>query len=333
MATYTLIRLEHLSPLHVGSGKENYDFSAADLHSDTLTAALAALRARQGRAGDTREFLSSFVLSSAFPYYRKQYYLPRPLGKTDLTVAGTEEHEYRKKLKSIRYIESGLWKKMIAGETLSIREIQLRDGLLHADPDRETAPRAPLSLSQVSQRVSVPREEGGDAQPFFFEWNYFAPEAGLFCLTDASGGLLEEIIDLFAQLGEQGIGTDRNVGGGKFEVTTDTLTIESPAGANATLLLSLYLPTEEELHGLSLPSARYELLLRGGYLAGSSEEDFRHLRKRSVHMFGVGSVFPVVRKLQGKVTDLQPTWNDARMHPVYRSGCPLGIPVKHPDYE
>ncbi|MCC8186833.1 MAG: type III-A CRISPR-associated RAMP protein Csm4 [Bacteroides sp.] len=329
MATYTLIRLVHLSPLHVGSGKENYDFSAADLHSDTLSSALAALRAQQGETKDTEEFLSSFTLSSAFPFYRKQYYLPKPLGKIAVCIPGKEEHEYRKQLKSIRYIESGLWKKVIAGEEILAKESQLQGEFLHADPP----PHTPLYLSQVNQRVYVPREEGEDATPFFFEWKYFDSEAGLFCLTDASGKLLQEVIRLFIRLGEQGIGTDRNVGGGKFSVETDTLTIENPEDANATLLLSLYLPTEEELKELSPERSRYELLLRGGYLSGSSEEDFRHLRKKSVYMFASGSVFPVTQRLKGKITDLRPNWNDRRMHPIYRSGRPLHIPIKHTDYE
>ena len=44
MATFTVIRMTHFSPLHIGTGKENYDFSASDLHSDTLLSALAAMR-------------------------------------------------------------------------------------------------------------------------------------------------------------------------------------------------------------------------------------------------------------------------------------------------
>ena len=37
-------------------------------------------------------------------------------------------------------------------------------------------------------------------------------------------------------------------------------------------------------------------------------------------MFNVGSVFYTTGSLKGKVVDLKPYWNDARLHPVFRSG-------------
>jgi len=98
--------------------------------------------------------------------------------------------------------------------------------------------------------------------------------------------------------------------------------------ANQIMLLSLYIPAKEEMKKLRLQAARYELLLRGGYIAGSEEESFRHLRKRSVYMFNVGSLFPVNKPLTGRIVDLAPAWNDGRMHPVFRSGRPFYIPVK-----
>ena len=58
--------MTHFSPLHIGTGKENYDFSASDLHSDTLLSALAAMRVQMGQTENLESFLSSFLLSSAF---------------------------------------------------------------------------------------------------------------------------------------------------------------------------------------------------------------------------------------------------------------------------
>ena len=128
-------------------------------------------------------------------------------------------------------------------------------------------------------------------------------------------------------LGEAGLGTDRNVGGGKFEVETETIEIHDNPKSNAAMLLSLFVPTQEEIEKINFADSRYQLLLRGGYMAGSIEEDFRHLRKKSIYMFGVGSVFPTKESLEGKVVNLTPEWNDMRMHPVYRSGKPFYLPV------
>lgn len=91
-------------------------------------------------------------------------------------------------------------------------------------------------------------------------------------MTDAKDELLDEIIQLFILLGETGLGTDKNIGGGKFSVETSTLSIESVRDANAMQLLSLYIPTKDETGFLNLSQSKYTLLLRGGYMAGSRRE-------------------------------------------------------------
>jgi hypothetical protein len=64
-------------------------------------------------------------------------------------------------------------------------------------------------------------------------------------------------------------------------------------------------------------------------MAGSQENDFWHLRKKSVYMFGVGTILKSTETLKGKIVDLRPAeYNDSRMHPVYRSGKPFVVPVK-----
>lgn len=325
MATYTIIKLKNLSPLHIGTGKENYDSSSSNLHSDTLSAALAAMRVQKGKVDDIKDFLSSFVISSAFPFSRSLYFLPKAHGKIKVIIEGREEYKYRKKLKKLQFIELSLWKRLLNGETITIKEEQIqKEFLLPPSYDLE-----PIYKSKVNQRVTVPRGDGQDAEPFFFEWNFFDVNAGLYCITDASGALLNEIISLFNDLGEAGLGTDKNVGGGKFNVEVDEkqVTIENN-NANAIMLLSLYIPSEEEMESLKLSQSKYELLLRNGYIAGSQEETLRHLRKKSVYMFGVGSVLHTQRKLSGKIVDLRPEWNEKQMHAVFRSGKPLYVPIK-----
>lgn len=323
MATYTIIKLVHLSALHIGTGKENYDFSAADLHSDTLSAAVAAMRAQQGQADDLDNFLNSFTLSSAFPFCGNRYFLPKTHGRIQVKVEGKEEHLSRKKLKRIKYIEYPLWQQLIAGNELEVEEQQLNGDFLTV----EALPYRSISMTQVNQRVSVSRMEGEEADPFFFDWRFFSEGTGLYCLTDATGELLGEIISFFERLGEIGLGTDKSVGGGKFQVETDTMEICAAENANDVMLLSLYLPTKEELATIDLKQSSYDLLLRGGYMAGSSSEAYRHLRKQSIYMFGVGSLLHTQQPLHGKVVDLKPN-QETDMHSIYRSGRPIYVPVK-----
>lgn len=325
MATYTIIKLKDLSPLHMGTGKENYDFSASQLHSDTLSAALVAMKVRHGNIENIEEFLDSFTISSAFPYMGNHFFLPRPLGKVDVVFNDCNEYISRKKLKSIKFIEHGLWKELISGKQVVASIQQLRNGFLL---DNNSDFKQPYK-SCVHQRVTIPRAEGQDAEPFFFDWTFFQKEAGLYCLTDATGTKLEELEKLFQWLGEDGIGTDKNIGGGKFMVETQTFVMDELAEANGQMLLSLYIPTEEEIKtGINLDNSKYELCLRGGYMAGSQENDFWHLRKKSIYMFNVGSIFCCSNALKGKIVDLRPDYNDNRMHPVYRSGKPFVVPVK-----
>lgn len=322
-----IVKLKHLSPLHIGTGKENYDFSSSVLQSDTLSAALAAMRVQKGKSNDVKDFLESFTISSAFPYVEQSLFFPKPQGKISVSVSDMEEYSSRKRLKKVKFVEYDLWKELLKGKTITIKSVQLQDVYLLSEQSLQKFV-IPYK-SQVTQRVSVPRNDETDAEPFFFDWTYFHQKAGLFCLLDASESVCNEIKELFQMLGENGLGTDKNVGGGKFEVKyAESISFDFVKSPDSSLLLSLFIPTNEEIGQLDLPNSKYELLLRGGYMAGSTEDDFKHLRKKTIYAFNVGSVFPTILELSGKVVDLQPLWNDTRMHPVFRSGKPFFVPIK-----
>lgn len=324
MAKYIVFKLKNMSPLHIGSGRENYDFSASQWQSDSISAALAAIRASQGKCEDIMDFLDSFAVSSAFPYFNDVLFLPKPIGKLPVVVSNQDEHIYRKKLKKIKFIEQSLWKELVAGKTIVVNSEQLQgDFLLSSNVSDFAVP----MMSQVNQRVSVLRDNSG-TEPFFFDWTYFRDNAGLYFIVKADGAVVGELKSLLEILGETGIGTDKNVGGGNFKVDDCELELDDQQNANASLLLSTYIPSEQEMAQLNLSNSKYELIQRDGFIAGSVECGFRHLRKKSVYMFNVGSVFKTTATLNGSIVDLRPDWNDEKMHPVYRSGKPFVIPVK-----
>lgn len=325
MSGYKIIKFTQLTPLHIGTGKEDYDSSAGMLQSDTLSAALAAMRAQMGKTKDLHEFMQSFSISSAFPYWKDLLFLPAPKGKLQVEVVGKEEYEYRKWLKKIRYVELGLWKELVAGKQITIEQEQLQNEFLIPKISF-----GKIMKHQVNQRVKIPRVDDKENNLFSFDWQFFDKEAGLYFLMDADDSVFAEILELFNRLGEYGLGTDKNVGGGNFVPVVETIQLQEVPDANATLLLSLFLPQKEEAPLLNLDNAVFELVLRGGYMAGSNEESFRHLRKKSVYMFNTGSFFPTTEKITGKIVDLSPQWNDEKMHPVYRSGKPFCINIKVP---
>lgn len=326
MPNYKIIKMTNVSPMHIGLGRDSYDVSASTLHSDTLTAALASVRAMHGNDGDLELFLDSFALSSAFPYYGDTLFLPKPAGRLNVDVEGMELKDYRKLLKKVAYIASPLWNKIIANERIVIAREQLQGLYMLEKPNNEFKP--PM-VSMINHRVQVLRMDGGRTEPFAFEWTFFREKCGLYCLLDASGDMASEVESLFNELGEQGVGSDRNVGGGHFEIdATSSLDLPDVADANATMLLSMYIPTEQEMPQLNVETSRYQLMKRGGYIAGSSIDNLRHMRKNTIHMFIAGTVFKCVESLVGKVVDLRPAWKDGDLHPVYRSGRAFSINIK-----
>jgi len=190
MARFRIIKLKSLTPLHIGTGRENYDSSSSVLHSDTLSSALAAIRAKSGKSHDVEAFLQSFALSSAFPFVGDRYFLPLPKGKKDIEVAGKEEHLYRKALKRLQYAEVSIWNRLAAGEHLKVSSGQIQANFYLTSNEKMLQP---IRKAQVAERVSVPRASGDDASPFFFEWIFFNTEGGLFCLVDASDEVFKEI--------------------------------------------------------------------------------------------------------------------------------------------
>lgn len=319
---YTAIRLVRMSPTHIGTGKENYDFSESVLHSDTISSALAAIRAQSGKKDGICNFLQSFRISSAFPYYRDRYFLPRPVGRLNISVKGQSEHQYRKKLKNVNFLELQIWNRLINGEKIEVEENQIhKDFIVCGQLDTNS-----IMKKEVTQRVTVPRHDYAEASPFFFEWTYYNHEAGLYFITDAKGALLNEIVSLFKQLGETGIGTDKSIGGGKFEVETSQFFITTPEVCQKHMLLSLYIPDKNEFEHLDLSHSSYKLCLRNGYIAGSENPKFCHLKKKSVFMFTEGSVIHSKESPEGKIVNLRPEWNDIELHDVFRSGKALSIP-------
>lgn len=329
MARYTIVKFKNMSPLHIGAGRSEYDTASPYLYSDTISGALASLYAQQNNGKGVKEFLNSFAVSSAFPYCGDNYYLPKPAGH--LSFTGANADLIRKKVKKIKFIEHSIWDKIIAGQQPAITEEQFKDEFL-VSLQNATDFRRPYTTS-VHQRVTVSRDGTSDATPFFFEWKFFAKDCGLYCILAAVPKVMEELIKLFELLGENGIGSDRSVGGGMFDTEISTIELPDVMEADDVLLLSQYIPGEAELEKIELEHSSYELSLRCGYMSGSSVGELKHLQKKAIYMFNTSSVLKTKNSIVGTIADVTPEWNSDNMHSVYRSGHALVIPIKTVDYE
>jgi CRISPR-associated protein Csm4 len=128
-------------------------------------------------------------------------------------------------------------------------------------------------------------------------------------------------------LGDEGVGADRSSGYGRFEVeAAEPFTVS--LGAGMRLSLSLLHPAEAEVTGGLLDEpARYDLVIRGGWVTGPGA---RTLRKRNVRMLSEGSVIrDLGRERYGDSPEvLEPRPELGLHHPVYRPGVAVAVPIE-----
>ena len=268
---------------------------------------------------------NQFFEKGLFNYFKFFNFFPKPLVKIKFNIENEDESKLEKQFKKLEYIEKSLLEKLIFGEKVLVKKDQFSSSGKYIWADK--APDIELIKTEVQQRVTVPQDGQGESKPYYVERLFFDDAAGLFFLLDCTDNLIfKEFISSLKFLGDSGIGTDRSVGNGFFNAGFGILNLVIPENTEYMMNLSLFCPNKEELPGLLEGEPAYALEKRGGFIAGAADEQFRHLRKKSVFMFTEGSVFKA-RKLAGKVLDIRPQWNDDKLHPVYRSGKPLGIPI------
>lgn len=324
MNIFRIVKLKFTSPLHLGKGVgDAYDTSERLLHSDTLSGAVVSTLLLTNPAADAPEFMAKYRISSAFPYMGTSFFLPKPAVRSSIRIDDSDDYGQKKKVKKIEYIESSLWQDLVKGN-----ELNISSGMLSKNGKFLFCDKAPKELPYtdlVQQRVLVPRA-GGDSKPYYLERRYFHEDAGLYFFLNTDAETADQILALLNILGDTGLGTDKSVGNGQFECGLSELELNLPEDTGKSMLLSLACPLKEETDSDMLRKSSYQLVQRGGFISGTSRDEFRHLRKKSIYMFTEGSVISR-GKLEGKIENLRPEWNDHLLHPVWRDGRAFVVPV------
>lgn len=337
MATFKIYKLHFTSPLHIGDQHEEEGISFKTISSDTLQAALMACLAKIGTTipedGDL-----GFTVSSTFPYYQKEeqsapiYFLPMPMQTklpqlTDVSKA--------KLVKKVQWVDATLYDKILSGERLFdgtdaylpyIQEFYLTPMEIPEDMNGSKE----FVKSEVSQRVGIASRTGQEkANPYFVDRIVFRDWSGLYFLAIGDTTLLDKGLALLSQ---EGIGTDRHVGMGFFEFSTDTLTIPLPTDANHQVTLSLFIPESSEQMQQLLASecVAYDFMRRGGWITTYPHNT---LRKNAVYGFTAGSVFKKTCDEEvtsiGKIVDLTPAIGEMTpSHRIWRNGKSIMLPIK-----
>jgi len=323
MAIYKIVKLNFTSPLHIGKGLgDHYDSAGNMLHSDTISGAIASAFCHVEGDGELLTFMESYRLSSAFPFSLADFFIPKPQIKLNIEIADGNSYVHKKKLKKIEFIDFTLFSRLVSGEAITIIENQLSGNgkFLFSSQVNLTPYR-----DEVMQRVVIPRL-GGDTIPFYFERRFFNSGCGLYFIYDVNKKFENSFKSSVCWLGETGFGTDKSVGNGLFNPEFSEIELSDCKNSKRVMNLSLLCPQKEDLSSTMLDDSIYSLVQRGGFIAGTTIDEFRHLRKKSIYMFTEGSLFSTDH-ITGKIANVRPDWNDQNLHPVYKDGRAFIIPV------
>lgn len=336
--TYQVLKMHFRSPLHLSKGKtDDYGESEEVLHADTIKSALFVC-ARQvlgaEAIGDTDAFFKRFRISSAYPFVGQELFFPKPQARVQPFLNDEiDEKLQAKKHKKLSFLGQSYFEDLIGNRSRQLRKADFTtDGRFISDhTDVQMLGDMPVFATDVQQRVTIPANYEEDPLPYYVDRLYFSPNAGLwfaFEETSVDNTVYKDVLAALRFLGDNGVGTDRSVGNGQFDVSEATLTLNIPDQPTHDLLLSLWCPKQDELDAGFLSHSAYGLIKRGGYIASPDQNDHLTYRKKSIYMFTEGSIFPYRsdKPLTGKVENLKPDTPEITQH-IWRDGLAFTIPI------
>jgi CRISPR-associated protein Csm4 len=306
-------RLTFTAPFHVDNrGNAFYEESGSFIHSDTLSAAILATWALiwPEQIAELAQ-KPTFKISSAFPYYRDCYFLPRALNSQALRLR-EDQLKKAKKLKKIQWLDSKLWLASLTNPNWA-ESIDLEKGICQSVlASQSTVLPEKLWLEEERPRLAIDRNsnQSADSQIFNFSRIWFDENGGLYFLAvfddEHSSRQFETVLSV---LGDSGIGADRTSGNGCFTWSKGQMPNVQLAEHGQAVALSLVNPDPYDCHTGWLEDSAYKLVSRGGWVGGSG------IRKQRVRMFAEGSVFN--QPLHGRMVDVSVERLPQR---VYRDG-------------
>lgn len=362
----TAYHLAPRGPMHFGGRGAGVDGASVTCPADTFFGAVChAVRERDGRAA-LEAMLDRFVhrdppflLSSLLPRVGSVRLVPRPMVATrqDPTASMPTEG-VRKQGKRLRYLSWDLARRALDGEAVPapsasngtvvggdgapLRGYQawftpeerarlVADNLWTADGGRVERWWQSGRDARVP-RVTVDRITGA-SEIFHAGRVLFRPGCGLYLLVrwrdDSWRPRLNAILEI---LGDSGIGGERAIGHGQFDVS-DAIDIEEPDASTADGFVTLapYCPTDAEIDSniLRRPSA-WDLGTHGGWMGTPGVA----LRQRTVTMLAEGSALyaPTIAAgavVFGHAVNVTPEAfrSQPAFHEVYRYGYAFPWPA------
>jgi CRISPR-associated protein Csm4 len=306
-------RLTFTAPFHIDSrGNDFYEESNSFIHSDTLCAAILATWASVCPEQIAQQAQApSFKISSAFPFFKDHYFLPRVLSSQAIKLPEGQLKE-AKKLKKIQWLDAELWKASLNDPNWA-EQINLSGGICQGviASKSQNMPEK-LWIEEERPRLAIDRStsQSSDGKLFNFSRIWFHQDGGLYFLavfTDANSQ--KQFETMLSVLADSGIGADRTNGNGCFTWQRGKNPGLQLADHQKAVALSLVNPAPGDCQTGWLEGSAYKLISRGGWVGNSGN------RKQRLRMFIEGSVFS--QPLQGRIVDVSVV---AMQQKVYRDG-------------
>lgn len=293
---YRLYRLEFTSGVHFG--RRGLEDGQITFRADTLFSALYQEALKCGRAELLLALARSgeLLISDAFPYMGKQYFLPKPFAQV-IFKTDKGNSSQKKRYKKMQYIPADCVKAYLQGNFPDDRADELRH------------------LGSFGMKVSAGIRGHEEPQPYRVKYFCFEEGNGLYilagCREEKNFVLLGELLE---SLSYSGLGGKRSAGFGRFEYMEGKVPEQILEGLLAegkcNMLLSSALPCDRELDR-ALDGASYQLIKRSGFVA-SPEFAEQQMRKKDLYIFASGSCFS--QKFEGEIRDV----SSGGCHPVFR---------------
>jgi CRISPR-associated protein Csm4 len=291
------------------NGREFYGV----IHSDTIFSGILNQWVRISDGESTMRLISNlrakppcFTVSSAFPYFYDEYYLPTPLGTGGL---------YMEKLKEVQFLKLTDFLDLAHGDIQRIEGRNLRSPL-EGFINSHISPR--VTIDRITTATNIYQEKG----------SVISEGGGLYFLIDLRDESLRENLGLCIKLlGESGIGGDRSIGYGHFDAEIvpineifgwGDLFQEKNVKNKCYYTLSLCCPREDEI----MKAISYEIVPRSGWIFSNSST--KQVKRRACRMFTEGSLFS--QPITGRMVDVTPE-DFKSEHNVYRYGLGMMIEV------
>ena len=294
------------------------------VRSDTLFSAICSAANKFYGNSVVKSFLqpNSIIISSAYPYYKNEFFLPKPLNFYPNEI---EEYELIKEFKKIKFISKDYLEILLRGNAID-KSLLNKNFILNScwrnklNTDEDLIFKTNENPHIVLDRVT------NQTQIFYKTEVYFNKNAGLFFLADINNDLLAKFETVLRFLGDEGIGADRTIGKGLFEVEViDNFSIAIAEKFDSFYSISLYSPTEEEFNKIEPEKSFYDFEVRKGWVSNNT------LRRKSLRMFIEGSILKFKEEIipNGvihKLLDKEKYPKDLT-YDIFRSGQGIFLPI------